>query len=79
MRGKTQCCRRHVKRKDPRTPAQRRVRIALGGVAKAWGTKLTQEQRQAWELVASRNGASRGWAKRDGCMANRFSFGMAPC
>jgi hypothetical protein len=52
MRGKTQCCRRHVERKDPRTPAQRRVRIGLGGVAKAWGAKLTQEQRQAWELVA---------------------------
>ena len=52
MRGKTQCCRRHVERKDPRTPAQRRVRIGLGGVAKAWGRKLTPEQRQAWGLVA---------------------------
>jgi hypothetical protein len=52
MRGKMQYCRRHVKRKDPRTPGQRRVRIGLGGVAKAWGAKLTPEQRQAWELAA---------------------------
>ena len=52
LRGKTQCCRRHAKRKDPRTPPQRRVRLGLSGVAKAWGRKLTQEQRLAWELVA---------------------------
>jgi hypothetical protein len=66
MRGKTQCCRRHVERKDPRTPAQRRVRIGLGGVAKAWGAKLTQEQRQAWELVGKQQSskprlAQAGW------------------
>src|ERR1022692_1958896 len=52
MRGKTNYCRRHAERKDPGTPPQRRVRFGLGGVAKAWGAKLTPEQRQAWERVA---------------------------
>jgi len=50
--GKTQYCRRHVKRKDPRTPAQERARDAFGSGSSAWRTKLTEEQRQAWNLAA---------------------------
>ena len=52
MLGKTQCCRRHVERRKSRTAAQGKARDAMGSAAKAWRTKLTQEQRDAWNEAA---------------------------
>jgi hypothetical protein len=52
MLGKTQCCRTYVMPRNPDAAAQRQARGALGSAARAWRTKLTPEQRQAWEMVA---------------------------
>ena len=52
MRRGKQRCRRHAERKKSRTPAQGQARDAFGGPARAWGKKLTQEQRDAWNAVA---------------------------
>jgi hypothetical protein len=43
--------RQYVKPKNPRTPAQMRIRSNLGRVAARWRT-LTEEQRAAWTLGA---------------------------
>jgi hypothetical protein len=58
MRGGKQRCRRHGERKKSRTPAQGQARDAFGGPAQAWGKKLTQEQRDAWNAVAKQE-----WSK----------------
>ena len=58
MRRGKQCCRRHGERKKSRTPAQGQARDAFGGPAQAWGKKLTQEQRDAWNGVAKQE-----WSK----------------
>jgi hypothetical protein len=58
MLGKTQYCRRHAEREDPGTPAQQCVRDAFGSAAKAWGRKLTQEQREAWNAMGQQE-----WSK----------------
>ena len=52
MRGKTQWRQPYVKPKDPGTAPQKQARDAFGGPAQAWGKKLTQEQRDAWNAVA---------------------------
>jgi hypothetical protein len=54
MRGKTQCCQRYVKPRDPRTAAQVQAREGMERAAKAWGAKLTPEQRDAWNEAAKR-------------------------
>jgi hypothetical protein len=51
MRGKTLYRRRYVVPRNPRTIAQRQARDAFKNAAKAWGMKLTETQRWAWELV----------------------------
>jgi hypothetical protein len=48
MRRKTLCRRRYVIPRNVRTAARRRTRGAFGAIAKAWGERLTEEQRQAW-------------------------------
>ena len=58
MRGKTPWRRRYVVPTNPRTAAQVQARDALGGPARAWGKKLTQEQRDAWNAVAKQE-----WSK----------------
>src|ERR1035438_2310673 len=52
MRGGKQRCRRYAERKKSCTDAQGRGQDAFGGPAQAWGKKLTQEQRDAWNAVA---------------------------
>jgi hypothetical protein len=52
MRGKTQYCQRYVKPRYPGTAAQVQAQDAFGRPAQAWGKKLTQEQREAWNAVA---------------------------
>jgi hypothetical protein len=56
MRGKKQCRRRYVIPKDPRTPAQRRVRAALSAASKVWShsQQLTEEQRQDWRAAGAK-------------------------
>ena len=48
MRRKTLCRRRYVVPRNVRTAPRRRTRGTFGAIAKAWGKRLTEEQRQAW-------------------------------
>ena len=56
MRGKKQCCRRYVRPRDPRSPAQVHWRAALTAASKAWSHSrtLTQEDRQACRLAGAK-------------------------
>jgi hypothetical protein len=54
MRGRKLCRRRYVVPRNVRTPARRRTRGAFGAIAKAWGERLTEEQRQAWIAAAAK-------------------------
>ena len=56
VRGNKQCRRRYVVPKDPRTPAQMRVRAAFGAASRYWShtLELTEAQRDAWEAVANK-------------------------
>ena len=48
MRGNKQCRRRYVRPRDPRTPAQLRVRQTFGAASKAWSSPgLSPQERQA--------------------------------
>jgi hypothetical protein len=48
MRRRKLCRRRYVIPRNVRTAARRRTRGAFGDIAKAWGERLTEEQRLAW-------------------------------
>jgi hypothetical protein len=58
-----QYARRYVRPRDPRTPAQRRVRALLGALSRQWRL-LTQAQQWAWvgvaEVMLSRRRLDRG-------------------
>ena len=56
MRGKTQCCRRYVRPRDRRTPAQLRCRAALTAASKEWSHSrtLTEEERQACRIAGAK-------------------------
>src|SRR5512146_465634 len=56
VRGKKQCRRRYVRPRDPRTPAQLRVRAAFGAASRFWShtLELTEAQRDAWEAAANK-------------------------
>ena len=45
------CQRQFVIPANPRTPARERMRGAFGRWARAWGTLLTQQQREAWNVA----------------------------
>ncbi len=48
MRGNKQCRRRYVRPRDPRTPAQLRVRKSFGAASKAWSSPgLSPEERKS--------------------------------
>ncbi len=46
-----QCRRARICQKNNRTPAQQRMRAAFGYLARAWSAKLTQQQRDRWNLA----------------------------
>jgi hypothetical protein len=47
LRGNKQCRRRYVRPRDPRTPAQLRLRQTFGAASKAWSSPgLSQQERQ---------------------------------
>jgi hypothetical protein len=56
MRGKKQCCRRHVVPRDPRTPRQLRWRAALAAASQAWSNSrtLTEAEQQAWRSAGAK-------------------------
>jgi len=54
MRRKTLCRRRYVVPTNVRTAARRRTRGVFGAIAKAWGERLTEDQRQAWVASAAK-------------------------
>ena len=56
MRGRKQCRRRYVVPKDPRTPAQLRVRATFGAASHYWSHTLdiSEAQRDAWEAAANK-------------------------
>src|ERR1035437_3518843 len=54
MRGKRLCRRLYVVPRNVRTAARRRTRGAFGAIAKAWGKRLTEEQRQAWIVAGAK-------------------------
>ena len=42
------CYRELVIPRDPKTPAQSRIRAILGSSSSAWGLQLTEDQRERW-------------------------------
>ena len=54
VRGNKQCRRRYVRPKDPRTPAQLRVRAAFGAASRFWSHAdlLSDQDRDTWEAAA---------------------------
>ena len=55
MRGNKQCRRRYVRPRDPRTPAQLRVRQTFGAASKAWsGPGLSPQERQDVRAAAKK-------------------------
>src|ERR1035437_715220 len=54
MRGRRLCRRLYVVPRNVRTAARRRTRGAFGAIAKAWGKRLTEEQRQAWIVAGAK-------------------------
>jgi hypothetical protein len=55
MRGNKQFRRRYVRPRDPRTPAQLRVRQTFGAAAKAWSSPgLSQQERQDVRTAAKK-------------------------
>jgi hypothetical protein len=47
-----QCYRTLVIPRDPRSPAQLRMRAIVGAASSGWGLKLTEAQRQRWNAAA---------------------------
>ena len=47
-----QCYHTYCVPRNPNSPAQSRVRASFGWAARAWGLKLTEAQRQNWEMAA---------------------------
>ena len=54
MRGRRLYRRLYVVPRNVRTTARRRTRGAFGVIAKAWGGRLTEEQRRAWIVAAAK-------------------------
>ena len=54
MRGRRLYRRLYVVPRNVRTAARRRTRGAFGDIAKAWGGRLTEEQRLAWIVAAAK-------------------------
>ena len=54
MRGRRLYRRLYVVPRNVRTAARRRTRGAFGVIAKAWGGRLTEEQRRAWIVAAAK-------------------------
>src|ERR1035437_1324877 len=54
MMGRTLCRRLHVIPRNVRTEARRRTRGSFAALAKAWGTRLAEEQRQAWVVAGAK-------------------------
>jgi len=66
MRGGKQCCRRYVKPRDPRTPAQLRCRATLSAASRAWSDNgtITEPEREACRREAKRRKTRRRLGQR---------------
>ena len=54
MRRGTQCRRKWVKPRDPRTPGQLGSRSRFGAASKAWSRRLTEEMRGEWRVAGAK-------------------------
>ena len=79
MRGNKQWCRRYVRPRDPRTPAQLRVRQTFGAASKTWSSPGLSPQERQEVRAAAKKVQSRPRLRQSGHLFGQQYFVQQAC
>ena len=79
MRGNKQCRRRYVCPRDPRTPAQLRVRQTFGAASKTWSSPGLSPQERQEVRAAAKKMQSRPRLRQSGHLFGQQYFVQQAC